>query len=518
MSEILLYYRRPDPITWVYLSSFLTIGIYFVFHRFWSIRNLDIALLILLAPGLLMVHEGNRRQLAQDTLQADEIAPDTVGLNPGLPDAINAPESAGSSSLGTEPDSAAQPLAISGLISDTAASDPGVDGSAPESEGEPELLADAEAEPQKPISARSIQRRGFVWLFLVELFLLVRMLLDPLMVRRPLLDPNLTTGGLNFIGISLFIFIMANVVASTPRIQEVQGPKLGPGYALMNMLPAIPTRPESDTLVGAQPPTVSQLDAAERWDATIAKFVAILAHIAIVTGIVLIGKKHFNNLRAGTGCAFLYLLLPYTAQMTGRVDHAVPAALLLWALLTYRKPMIAGIFMGLAAGLVYYPLFLLPLWFSFYWQRGARRFGVGVVSMLTLLMVLLAVSGTETLVEHLRQMFGLASPTLEPKGIWELGWNPIWRLPVIVAFVILSFFFAAWPTQKNLGTLLNCSAALMIAAQFWHGYGGGLYIAWFLPLALLTIFRPNLQDRVAVKVIDASNGSTPSRRPEVDAV
>ena len=41
----------------------------------------------------------------------------------------------------------------------------------------------------------------------------------------------------------------------------------------------------------------------------------------------------------------------------------------------------------------------------------------------------------------------------------------------------------------------------MIAAQFWHGESGGLYIAWFLPLLLLTIFRPNLQDRIATKVV-----------------
>ena len=63
MSELLLYYKRPDPTTWVYMSSFLTIGLYFVFHRFWSIRNLDIALLILLAPGLLMVQAGRRREM-----------------------------------------------------------------------------------------------------------------------------------------------------------------------------------------------------------------------------------------------------------------------------------------------------------------------------------------------------------------------------------------------------------------------------------------------------------------------
>src|SRR5690606_13717001 len=65
MSEILLHYKRPDPTTWVYLSSFLTIGLFFVFHRFWSMRNLDLVLLILLAPGLLIVHEGRRRQLIE---------------------------------------------------------------------------------------------------------------------------------------------------------------------------------------------------------------------------------------------------------------------------------------------------------------------------------------------------------------------------------------------------------------------------------------------------------------------
>ncbi|MEM9587044.1 MAG: hypothetical protein AAGA03_07155, partial [Planctomycetota bacterium] len=77
-------------------------------------------------------------------------------------------------------------------------------------------------------------------------------------------------------------------------------------------------------------------------------------------------------------------------------------------------------------------------------------------------------------------------------------------LPVIVLFVILSALFATWPAQKNLGSLIACTAAVMVATQFWHSSGGGLYIAWFLPLLLLTIFRPNLQDRIALKVIDGT--------------
>ncbi len=82
MSEILLYYKRPDPTTWVYLSSFLTIGLFFVFHRFWSIRNLDIVLLILLAPGLLMVHEGYRRQLSESEAITRQRALDPEGQLP----------------------------------------------------------------------------------------------------------------------------------------------------------------------------------------------------------------------------------------------------------------------------------------------------------------------------------------------------------------------------------------------------------------------------------------------------
>jgi hypothetical protein len=69
---------------------------------------------------------------------------------------------------------------------------------------------------------------------------------------------------------------------------------------------------------------------------------------------------------------------------------------------------------------------------------------------------------------------------------------------VIAAFMALAGGLALWPAQKNLGTLLSCSAAVMLAVQFWHPYHGGLCMGWYLPLLLLTVFRPNLEDRVAV--------------------
>jgi hypothetical protein len=61
--------------------------------------------------------------------------------------------------------------------------------------------------------------------------------------------------------------------------------------------------------------------------------------------------------------------------------------------------------------------------------------------------------------------------------------------------------FALWPTRKNLGTLISCTAAVMLATQFWHLDRGGIYMAWYLPALLLTIFRPNLEDRVAISTL-----------------
>lgn len=492
MGEILLYYRRPDPTTWVYLSSFLTIGLYFVFHRFWSIRNLDILLMILLAPGLLIVHEGYRRQLIQAEIIAERPGERSLPAE-AKPDSDSDSAKDNATDL-TAAKSVSVLMPIFAIFQDNTNPD--------------DSITDA-GDDEPVFGPRDIQRWGFIYLFIVEAFLLLRLMLDPLMVRRPLLDPNLTSGGLTFIGISLFIFMMANVVTSDSRVQVTQGPALGPGYALMNMLPAIPTRPVSEAPGGVSLPPDTEMISTELTPsqtrlARIAKALAIAAHLAIVTGIVLIGNRHFGNIRAGVGCSTLYLMLPYTAQMTGRVDHALPAALLLWAVLSYRRPMIAGAFLGLAGGLVYYPLFLLPLWFSFYWQRGRREFAIGVVAMLAVLMVALSFDNSATLTEHLRKMFGVLNPVrsaAELRGFWSLGWEPIWRLPVMFAFVILSAFFAIWPAQKNLGTLISGSAALMVAAQFWHGFGGGLYIAWFLPLLLLTVFRPNLQDRIATKVV-----------------
>lgn len=454
MSEILFHYRKIDPTTWIYLSSLLMICIFFKFSRFWSVRNLDLVLLILLAPGLLMVNEARRERSREPA-----------------------------------------PAAAIGQ-------------SAPETELSAEELAVQRA------TLRNMEYYGYVWLFGVSAAWLVRLLLDPTMVRRPLLEPNLSNGGLIFMGCALFVFLMANVLTSDPTPDDLAGAqgadsllqrrenqpeeyrRHGPGYYFLHLLPSIPTHPFIRGDHGRP----------ERVYSLVAKSMAIASHLAVVLALITIGYWHFENIKMGIGAATLYLMLPYTAQMTGHVDHVLPAALMLWAIVLYRRPGIAGVFIGLALSVFYYPLFLLPLWISFYWQRGLGRFiggAAGAVAVMVISLVFVSKSPA-SFWEKFQPMFALWIPYMKDlHGIWGLGWDPWYRLPVIAGCVALAAGLAIWPSHKNLGTLLSCSAALMVGVQFWHGFGdgGGMYMAWYLPLMLMTVFRPNLEDRVALTVL-----------------
>ena len=55
MSEILFDYERINPTSWAYLSSLLTIALFFKFNRVACLRNLDLLVVVLLAPGLLCI-------------------------------------------------------------------------------------------------------------------------------------------------------------------------------------------------------------------------------------------------------------------------------------------------------------------------------------------------------------------------------------------------------------------------------------------------------------------------------
>ena len=413
LNELFFSYEHVESTTWLYLTTLLSIAVFFKFGRFFSMRNLDILLLSLFSHCFMLV---------------------SFGITNGF---------------------------------------------------------------------EEIVRLGYVTLWVMGGIFMLRMFYDCTMVRRPLLEPNLSAGGLSFLVFALFVLLVSNVSlgylqSDAEVLRDLSSPQM-PGYRILEDLPPVPVAFWETPFELNQQSGKSGVYSFEMSQA-LSLGLVIAAHFFVVVGLILVGSVHFENVRMGLGAAVIYLLIPYTGEMGGHVDHVLPGAFLVWALLFYRKPMIAGFLLSLSF-CIYYPLFLLPLWVSFYWQRGKTKFSLGVLLGWGLLVLglFLTKSDFTDFVAQMKRMHGVLTPQMNPKylqGLWSYGWAPVYRIPLITAFIMMSITFTMWPAQKNLGSLTSCTAALLLATRFWNGEGGGLFLGWSLPLIVLVMFRPNLEDRV----------------------
>jgi hypothetical protein len=516
MREIFTHDFAISPTTWVYLSSLLMLSLFFKFNRFWSLRNVDLLAIILLAPGLVLIDFGQhryrppyemagyiwlftvggvllirmlldsmmvRRPLLEPNLSLGGMIFLTICLFGFLMYKVLTVEPSAANLLATgpvsvkyyKPDPDAEPQELKPLP--------------------PPLSPQFEKQDQRPLeSAENGDDKPAA-----EVKLQADVLKDP--ATTNLSDPPATEKPNS----------AAKEVPSSekddlqPLSDEAKLSRLGPGYWLVRALPVLATPIYRDDDLQHK----STAQEKEHWrDVFISKTILVAAHLAVVLGLIAVGYRHFGNLSTGVAAGLLYLLLPYTAIYVGWVLHVLPAAFLTWAIYFYRRPLVAGILIGLACGTVYYPVFLVTLWISFYWHRGLWRFVAGLSAMIGVLVIVTAFYATDysDFIEKFRRMSGFMFPTDLPGGFWGLLDENyrVYRITVLAAHLALCGSFAIWPARKNLGTLLSCSAAVMISTQFWAAFDGGTAIGWYLPLLLLTIFRPNLEDRVALSVLPDS--------------
>jgi hypothetical protein len=399
--------------TWFCLSLLLTVAVFFRFNRLWSLRNLDLVLLLSISPALLMLRDDPRSTL------------------------------------------------------------------------------------------------GYSWLFGCTGLFLLRLFLDPVFRRRPLLEQNLNPAGLTFLCVAAFAFQVTKVAteplgdSTRATVQQAQemldltdstevGRKEravpGPATKLLSATTTVATK------------LVTRKGASFIPDIA-ARVMACLAHLAVVLGLVMLGRIHLGDVRLGVAMATLYLLLPCTAYDVNQVDHVLPAAFVVWALTFYHRPMIAGSLMGFACGTVFFPAFLLPLWVTFYGRNGALRFGValaGVAAILIGTFALTANSGES----FLQQTIGsidwsvLQFRSEHGFGFWK-DIDPVYRVPVMACFLVLVVCLTIFPRKKNIEHLMAHSAAIVVATQFWYPQHGSVYVLWYLPILLTVVFRPRLTHLVA---------------------
>lgn len=427
-------YQLNDP-TWFYLSFLLSLAVYFKFSRFWSIRNFDLVLLLLISPGLLLVRE----------------------------DALY----------------------------------------------------------------------GYGWLFGVTAVLLVRTLCDGLITRRPRLEQNMNGAGMAFLCAATFLFLTTKLLTDPPpdstrqairKATELIGGEPADGQARLstnkaeNGVPDTAAAGPGTSLVAggvAQLSKVvtkhepSEAPAPSDVEVVTARMIAILAHLAVILGLTLVGRHIFSDPELGFAMATLYMLLPCTAYDVGKVNHVLPAALIVWAIWAYRRPFVSGTLLGLACAMMFFPVFLLPLWGAFYGKRGGLRFGTAVALTAAAIVssLLLLSNDSQSLLAQLLGYVPLADLPFRWNGGSLLAaerqsgfWGPheaAYSLPVFVGYLVMLVGLTLWPKRKSLAQVITHSAAIVIGTQFWYPENGGVYVLWYLPLLILVMFRPLMTNHFA---------------------
>ena len=408
MDYILDHYSLNEP-TWFYLSLLLVIAVFFRFNRIWSLRNLDLLLLLSFSPGLLL-------------------------LKGGYPTA------------------------------------------------------------------------GYSLLFACTGLFLVRLFVDPWCRRRPLLEQNLNSAGLTFLCVAAFAFQVTRVateplehatVKSVESAQELlarqdRSDQRSPDEGV----PGRATTLLAATAVGPASIVAGNSGSPDKAAQIAARLMASLSHLAVVMGLIVLGRKHLGDIRLGIAMATLYLLLPCTAYQVNRVDHILPSALVVWSLTFYHRPMVAGCLMGLACGTVFFPAFLVPVWLGFYGKNGAVRFSAALAGVAAVLIGTIAFTAKDT-ASFLQQTIGSIDWSLlqfshgQRVGFWE-SINAVYRIPMMAVFVVMVICLTFFPRKKNIEHLMAHSTAIVVATQFWYPLNGSVYVLWYLPLLLTVVFRPRL--------------------------
>lgn len=406
-----------SPTTWLFLTGLAVTALFFKFNRVWSVRNLDLALVFALAPGLM------------------SLIPEPAGT-PWVP---------------------------------------------------------------------------YAWLFGGSALLLLRCLLDLGIPRRPLLEPNLNPPGLGLVIVGMLLLLLMETI----HLPLDQGAQRNPAETNDRRLEAAaPTPLPTPPLPNLPAPLTTKSPPQE----VLSRVLAGLAHLALVSGLITVGIVQFRRRVAGLAMAACYLLLPYTRIAVVDSGQLLAAALILWAVVWRNHPLRTGLLLGLSAGWIPAGIGLIPLWARTFPGSARWRFLGGAAGVLTACVALgqaipdlaawaralgarsLASAGLLPLVREAQPLatndpFGPESDDADDPtavGFWAAV-DPSYRLPVLIAYLMLMVLCTLFPGDKDLPALIAQSAALLIASQFWYLDRGGTQVLLYLPMVLLMIFRPTVR-------------------------
>ncbi|MEK7816831.1 MAG: glycosyltransferase family 87 protein [Actinomycetota bacterium] len=224
---------------------------------------------------------------------------------------------------------------------------------------------------------------------------------------------------------------------------------------------------------------------------------AIFFDLLCLAGLFMAGRliasgTDFEN-RLGIALAYGWAAFPYTTFVQNcNVNDAIVAAFIIWGfVLLYRLPL-AGLMLGFATQIKFFPAILGPLWASFprAW-RGWKSTALFVLAFTAGVAVALPVIflGDGTIALFLERSIKWQAGRDSPFSIWGQYPERLADVQRVGQYVLAALAVGAyfWPPRKNLIQVAAASAALIVGFQIMQTHWFYLYIPWFFPLALIAL-------------------------------
>ena len=147
---------------------------------------------------------------------------------------------------------------------------------------------------------------------ILSVLLVVRLIFDESLTRRPRLEQNMNKAGLTFLLVPAFFILMTAVFLKSPPPRNFV--PFQTGDALLNKtesnvatIDAADTPPPVETIIAATAQKMAQLSGQvsktekssvstkeNNPNAMLAQLIILLSHTAVVLGLLYIGRRHFN--------------------------------------------------------------------------------------------------------------------------------------------------------------------------------------------------------------------------------
>jgi len=309
------------------------------------------------------------------------------------------------------------------------------------------------------------------------------------------------------------------------------GPLLYLAHLPFQLVLRVPTNPPDATPRDAVKKDDAAVGPSYRWPNTLATKLACLAFFVAGLAGLFVSVRSLAGEDTALAAVILFAGSPYVLGLGGEqqvigglafISHIAPSAVLLLAFAALKRPVLSGVLMACAAGVLFWPAFLFPLWFGWRaWRReGALPFAAGfALAGLAIAAVVVYYSHSPP-ISAIRLFLESTLEHQEGAGALEYGastfsfWGTHPRLaailqqplfgttslfkPMFLAFVALCLAAAVWARGRTVPQLAALTAMLAAAIQLWKTHATGSYVEWYLPFLIIALVGAATGDRAAL--------------------